>query len=97
MEVTSYDIENKREYEEELCKLYDERENIERLDEETVCRAYNADSKDEILQITEEEIRYYEEKLEAIEEWEEEEEDAERTGVDPGFANMADYIRYKYG
>ena len=51
-----------------LNALYRDLETANNMDEETACRIYNADSKDEILEVIEEEIAIYKRLLEPIEE-----------------------------
>ena len=83
--MTRYEIEN------ELDKLYRELETVKNADEETVCRAFNADSKQEYIDIIQDEIDCYEAILAGDEEPTSDEWDAH------GFANEADYLRYKFG
>lgn len=84
--MTRYEIE------EELDKLYRELETVKNADEETVCRAYNADSKQEYIDLIQDEIDCYEaiitsaDKQFTCDEWEAN-----------GFANEADYLRYRFG
>ena len=56
--MTRYEIE------EELDKLYKELETVKNADEETVCRAFNADSKQEYIKTLTEEVDKYEALLE---------------------------------
>ena len=58
MTMTRYEIE------EELDKLYKELETVKNADEETVCRAFNADSKQEYIKTLTEEVDKYEALLE---------------------------------
>lgn len=83
--MTRYEIE------EELDKLYKELETVKNADEETVCRAFNADSKQEYIDLIQDEIDGYEAILAGDEESDCDEWDAH------GFANEADYLRYKFG
>lgn len=83
--MTRYEIE------EELDKLYKELETVKNADEETVCRAFNADSKQEYIDLIQEEIDCYEAILAGVEEPTCDEWDAH------GFANEADYLRYRFG
>lgn len=83
--MTRYEIE------EELDKLYKELETVKNADEETVCRAFNADSKQEYIDLIQDEIDCYEAILADDEESDCDEWDAH------GFANEADYLRYKFG
>ena len=82
----------------ELEKLYEELDTARKADEQTVCLMYNADSKEEILRLINDEIAFYERRLTEMEAGSREygEEDG-WTGVDPGFADEADYMRYRYG
>lgn len=43
-----------------LNALYRDLENANNMDEETACRIYNVDNKDEIIEVIEEEIKTYE-------------------------------------
>ena len=89
--------EEKAECLEELERLTAEREAMERVDGETVLRMYN-ETKDDILEEIDGSMAFFREEIARIEkEIEEEEEDADWSGVDPGFASEADYLRYKYG
>lgn len=83
--MTRYEIE------EELDKLYKELETVKNADEETVCRAFNADSKQEYIDLIQDEIDCYEAILAGVEEPTCDEWDAH------GFANEADYLRYRFG
>ena len=83
--MTRYEIEN------ELDKLYRELETVKNADEETVCRAFNADSKQEYIDLIQDEIGCYEAILAGVEEPTCDEWDAN------GFANEADYLRYRFG
>ena len=83
--MTRYEIE------EELDKLYKELETVKNADEETVCRAFNADSKQEYIDLIQDEIDCYEAILAGVEEPTCDEWDAH------GFANEAEYLRYRFG
>lgn len=83
--MTRYEIEQ------ELDKLYRELNDAGKCDEETVCRIYNADSKNEIMKLISSEIDLYEDLLKA--------KDEEQYDLwdDHGFANEADYVNWRYG
>lgn len=83
--MTRYEIE------EELDKLYRELETVKNADEETVCRAFNADSKQEYIDLIQDEIDCYEAIITSADEQSCDEWDAH------GFANEADYLRYRFG
>ena len=84
--MTRYEIE------EELDKLYRELETVKNADEETVCRAYNTDTKQEYIDLIQDEIDCYEAIITSADEQSTSDEwDAH------GFANEADYLRYRFG
>ena len=65
---------------------------IQLMTEEEVCKRYNADSKAEMIDMLNEEIAFWENEAEAFEEDEEEYDEWDAHG----FANEADYIRWRY-
>lgn len=83
--MTRYEIEN------ELDNLYRELETVKNADEDTVCRAFNVDTKQEYIDLIQNEIDCYEAILASANEPTCDEWDAH------GFANEADYLRYRFG
>lgn len=77
MTMTRYEIE------EELDKLYKELETVKNADEETVCRAFNADSKQEYINLIQEEIDGYEAALDEIYRYEHREVNYRQTADNP--------------
>lgn len=76
----------------QLNDLYRELADIQLMTEEEVCKRYNADSKAEMIDMLNEEIAFWENEAEAFEEDEEEYDEWDAHG----FANEADYIRWRY-
>lgn len=62
--MTRYEIESK------LTELTSELENVEQMDEQTVCRVYNADEKAEIIALINEEINICVELLKELNDYE---------------------------
>lgn len=76
----------------QLNDLYRELADIQLMTEEEVCKRYNADSKAEMIDMLNEEIAFWENEAEAFEEDEEEYDEWDAHG----FANEADYTRWRY-
>lgn len=78
--------------EQELNRLYGELEKAEMANERSACILFATDSKAEALQAINGEIEYYEGLLDELDEC---------GGYDPwddhGFADEADYVRWRYG
>lgn len=79
----------------EIEKLEAEMDEINAMPLEEFRHTYSADTKEEIFDIITDDLKRLQEQLE-IEKAEEDEENYYRT-VDVGFADEADYCRYKYG
>lgn len=73
-----------------LDELERELEEVKAMSEREVCEKCNVDSKDEYIAILEEEIT-------ALENFQCEYDDDYDVWDDHGFANEADYIRWRYG
>lgn len=73
-----------------LDGLYSELEQVKAMSESEACAAYNCDTKEEIIEAIEEEIT-------PLENCQCEYDDDYEMWDDHGFANEADYIRWRYG
>lgn len=79
----------------ELASLYEERLKLERMSEARACKVYQADCKDEIIESLNEEISYYEGRIEEFERAEERKRELEGycPCVDPAFFTWEDSYR----
>ena len=84
--MTRYEIEQ------ELNGLYKDLDLAYNSDEETACLIFNVDKKKETIQAITDEIDFYEDLLKA-----KDEEAPHDLWDDHGFANEADYARWRYG
>lgn len=75
----------------ELDELYTELRVVQNMHEETVCKRFNVDSKEEYIEILKDEIQ-------ALENYQGEDYESDYDVFDDhGFANEADYLQYKFG
>ncbi|MBR8738301.1 hypothetical protein [Bacteroides pyogenes] len=68
--LTNYHMMRKYQIEQGLNALYKDIERINGMDEKDVCARYNVDSKEEIVEVIQEEIENYESLLSEIEDYE---------------------------
>ena len=85
--MTRYEIEQ------ELDELYKDLNTAYNSDEETACLLFNTDTKAEAIQVITDEIDCHEDWLKAMDE----EEEPYDLWDDHGFADEADYVRWRYG
>ena len=75
----------------QLDELYAELKQVQGMHAETVCKRFNADSKEEYIEVLKDEIQ-------ALENYEGEDYDSDYdVWDDHGFANEADFLQYKFG
>ena len=75
----------------QLDELYTELHVVQNMHEETVCKRFNADSKEEYIEVLKDEIQ-------ALENYQGEDYDSDYdVWDDHGFASEADYLQYKFG
>ena len=77
--------------ENEIISLKAEIAQCEQMTEQEVMETFNTDSKEEYLEVLREELAFYNKEYE-----ENEIDDDDFNPVDCGFADMQDYINYKY-
>lgn len=82
----------RNEIERELNGLYRDLDTVNNVDEQTACLLFNVDQKSEAIQMIQDEISIREHWLAELEE-----EEPYDVYDDHGFANAADYARWRYG